>query len=435
MATIFPPAILGHDEQDLLKNSGLPAAAWVHDTRVVPDPKRPGEFKFQAMMGEAAPVVAQLINQRAYRKTSAEIYDEPPRGCHSVPGVSGKVLRAVAFLGGEQPKVKTLDDIPRFNDKGQSTDWVDIFATGEYDGHVYGKADLEDMQRNHKLLCNAGVSPAKFGEIGAAGRRIFMESKGGQPMEELRKKLIEAGMPEAVVTAMDDTALQAFAQSCAAFAATPTGGNASTGTTPSTTAGEGGGPAVASTGTGMGGMSGGKEPDGDEKKFSDGIVKQVLQALKVSGNAGEAAAARIKEIDAGTARRLFSDKVKVLLASGKIAPSVNEGGLIESIAADLATGTTLSKFGDKELSLEARFGLLIDRLEAQKPVPLSERAPSGKPQTYSESTTAIAKVEDHYDRFSDNFAKIGTSKETYVNGFKVLMTRGTTAEEYTGERD
>jgi len=438
MATIFPPALLGHDEQELLKNSGLPAAAWVHDTRVVPDPKRPGEFKFQAMMGEAAPVVAQLINQRAYRKTSAEIYDEPPAGCRNIPGVSGKVLRAVAFLGGEQPKVKTLDDIPRFNDKGQSTGWVDVFATGEYDGIKYKRADLDDMQRNHKLLCRAGVDPSTFAEIGGAtgvGRRVFMETSEDTPMDELRQKLIAAGVPEAVVNAMDETALKTIVDACAGAA----GGNVTPGTVPATVAGEGG-PAM-QTGSGKGTMSPGDgTPTTDPKVYSeiaDKVTKQVLLVLNQAGTAGAAAVERVKEIDRGTARRLFSDKVVKLLDSGHIAPSVNEGGLIESIAEGLATETKVARFSEggkeKEMSLEARFGLLIDRLGNQKPVPVKERHSGGDVTKFSETEKAAEKetVKAHFQRYSDRFLRAGTTEAKYLKAFE---HSGQTAEEYTGER-
>ncbi len=97
-------AVVGHEEeadQELLKRSDLPAAAW---------PKRlyrNGKI-LMADLGEVAPSVARAIKGRAYRKVSAEIYDQPPEG---VPG-TGKMLRRISFLGGEVPQCKTLADIP-----------------------------------------------------------------------------------------------------------------------------------------------------------------------------------------------------------------------------------------------------------------------------------------------------------------------------------
>lgn len=449
MGHIYPPAILGHDEQELLKNSGHPAAAWIHDTRVIPNPtaKDPNGAKFQVKCGEAPLSVARLINRRAYRKTSAEIYDEPPDGCR-IPGVKGKVFRALAFLGRDIPRVKTLEDIPQFNEAtGESTDWVDAFETGDFDGHKYVKADLDDMARNYKLLSKAGINPAKFSDndkghaSGRAFRRVFMEAPGNQPMDELRKKLIESGMPESVVNAMDDAALQAFASACASYAQ-PAGGGAGTGAATN----DDGGP-MSQTKPAAGSGTPGQPDDPKDgmsaaqySELTSKITKDILSTLNVKGSEGAAAVARIKEIDATTTRRLFSEKVKALIAKGTIAPSVNEGELIESIAVDIAGGNTgLRKFGDKEMSLESRFGLLLDRLEAQVPVKLGERAPSGEPDArkYSEGqkNAEVNAVKAHYQRFSERFAKIGTTEAEYVKAFQTMQAdRGMTAEDYTGER-
>lgn len=96
------PAVLGHDEeQELLDRTDLPAAGWCE--RVYRD----GPI-LKADFADVPPQVARLLQQKAYRKVSAEVYDEPPEG---VPG-KGKMLRRVAFLGGEIPQVKSLDDIP-----------------------------------------------------------------------------------------------------------------------------------------------------------------------------------------------------------------------------------------------------------------------------------------------------------------------------------
>lgn len=448
MHHIYPPAILGHDEQELLKNSGLPAAAWVHDLRVVPMPTKddPGGAKLQAKMGDAPGSVCKLINRRAYRKTSAEVYDDPPDGCGKVNGVKGKVLRAVAFLGRDIPRVKTLDDIPQFNEStGQSTDWVDIFATGTHDGQKYVKADLDDMSRNYRLLSKAGISPAQFsekqgGKAGVQCRRLFWDTpQEGRPMDELRKKLIAAGMPEATVNAMDDTALQQFAQACAGFAGAAAG-------TPAPAAGAG----VAANGDMPGSNEPGSNPavqtnEGTKTadpatltKLSDSITKRVLESLKLSGSEGEQATARIKEIEQNTTLRLFGDKVRGLINAGIIAPSVNEGDLIEGIAQDIVGGKNLRKFGDKEVSLESRFGLLLDRLAQQKLPRLGEKAASGDPRKFSdaEKSAEIEKVKAHYRKYSDRFASCGTTEEAHVKAFEYMQkNNGITAEDFTGERD
>lgn len=101
-ALLKPPAVLGHEEhQELLQNSGLPAAGWVVSLW------KEGP-KLMAKVAGIPDKIAKLINQQSYRKVSAEIYDEPPEG---IPG-KGMMLRRIALLGGEIPQVKTLADLP-----------------------------------------------------------------------------------------------------------------------------------------------------------------------------------------------------------------------------------------------------------------------------------------------------------------------------------
>jgi len=101
-AVFRPPVVIGHDEdQAWLKRSGLPAAGWVQDVW------REGR-RLLAHFSEVPPLVAQLINQRAYRKVSVELYqDFVHEGEHY-----GWTLRRVALLGGELPAVRGLADLP-----------------------------------------------------------------------------------------------------------------------------------------------------------------------------------------------------------------------------------------------------------------------------------------------------------------------------------
>lgn len=96
------PAVLGHDEDQVtLRGSGLPAAAWC--SRLW----REGD-RLKADFQDVPPQVMRLLRGRAYRKVSAEVYDEPPAGLRG----KGKTLRRVAFLGGDIPQIKNLEDIP-----------------------------------------------------------------------------------------------------------------------------------------------------------------------------------------------------------------------------------------------------------------------------------------------------------------------------------
>lgn len=100
--TLRVPAVLGHEEkQDLLNRSDLPAAAWANKLY------RKGPVLYADFEGVPEPV-AKLIEGRAYRTVSAEVYDEPPDGLTG----KGKTLRRVAFLGGDIPQIKGLGDIP-----------------------------------------------------------------------------------------------------------------------------------------------------------------------------------------------------------------------------------------------------------------------------------------------------------------------------------
>lgn len=105
------PAVVGHDEdQDFLNKSGWPAAGWPSKVRVV-DGATPGSKKLQAIIGDIPPKLGEAINNKSYRKVSAEVYDDfvdPRTNEHH-----GPTLRRIAFLGGEIPQVKTLDDLPK----------------------------------------------------------------------------------------------------------------------------------------------------------------------------------------------------------------------------------------------------------------------------------------------------------------------------------
>lgn len=100
--TLRVPAVLGHEEkQELLDRSDIPAAGWCSEIW------REGR-KLKADFENVPEKVARLLRSKAYRTVSAEVYDDPPEGV----GGSGKMLRRVAFLGGDIPQVKCLDDIP-----------------------------------------------------------------------------------------------------------------------------------------------------------------------------------------------------------------------------------------------------------------------------------------------------------------------------------
>ena len=108
-----PPVVLGHEEhQEYLERTDLPAAGWPSALRVrsyYDQSSGKREAILIADFSEVPESIANMINARAYRKVSAEIYDDFQddfgRG-------HGKALRRVALLGGEVPQVKRLADVP-----------------------------------------------------------------------------------------------------------------------------------------------------------------------------------------------------------------------------------------------------------------------------------------------------------------------------------
>jgi hypothetical protein len=92
---------LGHDnDQKLLQKEGLPAAGWVE--RIY----REGDHLY-ADFAEIPQKVYQLIERKAYRKVSCEIYCNVQINERKYKYLVG----AVALLGAETPGVMSLDDI------------------------------------------------------------------------------------------------------------------------------------------------------------------------------------------------------------------------------------------------------------------------------------------------------------------------------------
>ena len=92
---------LGHDEnQQLLQNDGLPAAGWIDRVYIV------GE-KLLADFIDIPKKVFELIQNKAYRKVSSEIYWNLKIG----DIVHKHMLGAVALLGADTPGVMNLNDI------------------------------------------------------------------------------------------------------------------------------------------------------------------------------------------------------------------------------------------------------------------------------------------------------------------------------------
>lgn len=97
----IPSLKLGHDKnQQVARSSGLPSVGWVERVYVIGD-------KMLADFDNIPEQVFRLIEKRAYRKVSCEIYYGVKVGEASY----SHVLAAVALLGSELPGVMNLNDI------------------------------------------------------------------------------------------------------------------------------------------------------------------------------------------------------------------------------------------------------------------------------------------------------------------------------------
>lgn len=98
---IRPFVKIGHSsKQDLMKKEGMPAAGWIDRLYIKGD-------KLVADFTDVPKKIYQLIEKKAYRKVSSEIFVnlKTPKKTYK------KVLAAVALLGAETPGVYNLADI------------------------------------------------------------------------------------------------------------------------------------------------------------------------------------------------------------------------------------------------------------------------------------------------------------------------------------
>lgn len=105
------PSKLGHDDsQTFAKLNGLPAVGWV--SRVF----RKGASLFADFV-DVPKLVADAIQKKLYNSVSSEIYlDEHAKREF---GVKGPVLRAVAWLGADVPKVKGMSPLAALMDDAE----------------------------------------------------------------------------------------------------------------------------------------------------------------------------------------------------------------------------------------------------------------------------------------------------------------------------
>lgn len=173
-----PVAVLGHGEtQETLKQSGLPAAGWISSLKV-------NGNKLIANLKDVPSKIAELIKCGAYKKRSCEIYPSFEFGEKNY----GKVLRRVALLGFDIPKIKSLDDILiRYGEKKSSQKIDSVEQDLKF-------AEQKDYDHNYyfyesKIMKELGIKdPYK---IHLAVERSYT----GKDLTEEDKEILQVGWP------------------------------------------------------------------------------------------------------------------------------------------------------------------------------------------------------------------------------------------------
>jgi len=163
-----PIGVFGHDEnQKMLEAEGLPAAGWI--TNLVVRGKR-----LYADIVDIPKKVYELLQKNAYKHISAEIYRNFKYGDNKKD--IGPVLRRVAFLGYDIPKIKGLDSIlanysENTNDINSASSAVHIEMSNDL---ITFFSEVKNMSLLQKFKC---ISSSKF-SIGDSIETEDKKSKG-----------------------------------------------------------------------------------------------------------------------------------------------------------------------------------------------------------------------------------------------------------------
>lgn len=109
---VKPVLKLGHGNQEILKQAGMPAAGWATGLR------RKGEMLL-ADFADIPKRVYDLLVKKAFKRFSAEIFPD----YHGEDGKKyGIVFKAAAVLGADLPAIKTLPDIEALYNQASQTE-------------------------------------------------------------------------------------------------------------------------------------------------------------------------------------------------------------------------------------------------------------------------------------------------------------------------
>lgn len=435
------PAVLGHEEnQEFLDRSDLPAAAWCDRLY------REGT-KLKADFTDVPPRIAQLLVARRYRKVSAEVYDQPPEG---VPG-QGKMLRRVAFLGGDIPQIKSLEDIPlpephsefargkavgvkftRCIQSAKSTNLWTVFSEvkemsrdellqklqgmGFDMGLITDQIPDEVLAEMIRVADAAGQEPdgdeGDAGDQGDQGDQQMDDSKdtdtdtSSQDATDDTKKA-DQSMDDSQDTSDDSQKDDMMAQAqkmmdCAKQMMEKYGSKKMA------------------------------EPRKySERELNAAVDRAVARALKkhVTGTVGELK--KFAEEQVASQKRASVDAFcERMSREGRILPAEKASIHARLMRADSKTCITKFKEKSGRIAELSELDLQMKEIEA-RPTLFGERFKAPLTGTQSEDAE-IAKVEEHFEQFSEGFNRVGTTREKLVAGFKAARkhTPNLTAAEY-----
>lgn len=483
------PGVTGHDEKDLSK-SDLPAGGWGEQLRHVVRPcpacagkGRPnGEARPCPLCGgkgkrnvleqrfrDLSPEMADALRGKRYDTVSAEIYDEPPEG---IPGV-GKMLRRVAFLGGEVPQVKGLRSPPAPESHSEQAAPLRLvravpFAAGTTDKGCWTcfsevsrprrdrtYAEGEDMDRDAMIaeLSKRGISADTLKDVPDAAlgewlRSLESAAEGAddkppedepppeegdkppdeefaddddEPADETYAEDGEPADPDPEVMKGRADKMMAKARKFAARVGAKCMGEIDD-SDPEQKA------AAMARMRQAGELKHYDEGKKAEDEYTMKTVKmsevakivrrEVRKAIKgdVADSLGELQ--KFREDTTAEARKQAVDGILTRLAEqGKVAPALRDHYADMLMSAD---AKTVHKFGEGKKAVSCtRFDKIVKDLEAL-PTLFRERMKGGK--AGAAGTTAedaeVEKVEAHYESFAESFRKVNTDKAELTTAFK-----------------
>ena len=177
-----PMAVLGHGEtQELLSESGLPAAGWLSALKLFGE-KLIGDFK------DVPKLIAPLLKNGAYKKRSVEVYKQFKYGEKTL----GPVIRRIAFLGFDIPKIKGLSDIvARYSEAGS------IRSTEDLDLKTFFMEDvMKDTNKFYQSFVYKTEGNLKLGEslkLGELSGKITKLSEQELEIELLGENFFNSG--------------------------------------------------------------------------------------------------------------------------------------------------------------------------------------------------------------------------------------------------